>query len=166
MNKITALILCLAVLPACSTKRKAQALADQAREAVDQLKMQELDPKAAEVKFNYRVSEPIFFDFNSVELDDQARRIIQNKYFIDKPRRITLEGHCDKRGTDAYNLVLGERRALAVKEYFVFLGMDEDSITTISYGKEKPYCEWIGPEAEEAEETCYKVNRRVDMEEK
>ena len=52
---------------------------------------------------------------------------------------VTIEGHCDERGTNAYNLALGEKRANAAKDYLVSLGVDGGRITTISYGEEKPF---------------------------
>ena len=68
-------------------------------------------------------------------------------------RKITLEGHCDSRGTTEYNLALGERRAQAAKAYLVSLGISADRILTISKGKESPFC------TEEAE-SCWSQNRR------
>ena len=67
--------------------------------------------------------------------------------------RVTVEGHCDERGTREYNLALGARRANAVKEYLVSLGVAAGRLETISYGKERPMCT-------ESSESCYAQNRR------
>ena len=67
--------------------------------------------------------------------------------------RISIEGHCDERGTPEYNLALGERRAAAVRDYLVSLGLSGDRVTTISKGKEAPFCT-------ESNESCWQQNRR------
>jgi peptidoglycan-associated lipoprotein len=67
--------------------------------------------------------------------------------------KATIEGHCDERGSTEYNLGLGDRRATAVKQYLVSLGISADRLSTVSYGKEKPFCN-------EASEACYQQNRR------
>jgi peptidoglycan-associated lipoprotein len=67
---------------------------------------------------------------------------------------LTIEGHCDERGTRDYNLGLGERRAVAVKDYLVSLGIDTRRVTTVSYGKERPAV--IG-----SAETAWSQNRRA-----
>jgi peptidoglycan-associated lipoprotein len=64
-----------------------------------------------------------------------------------------LEGHCDERGTNEYNLALGERRANAAKDYLVSLGVDSSRVRTISYGEEKPFCMTH-------DESCWQLNRR------
>ena len=70
---------------------------------------------------------------------------------------VTIEGHCDKRGSDEYNRALGERRALAVKDYLTSLGIDSSKINTVSYGEEKPAV----PNADSAKE--YAKNRRAEF---
>ena len=67
--------------------------------------------------------------------------------------RITIEGHCDERGTSAYNLVLGEKRAKAARNYLVELGVSANRLGVVSYGKERPFCK-------EHSESCYAQNRR------
>ncbi|HJX96366.1 MAG TPA: OmpA family protein, partial [Candidatus Acidoferrum sp.] len=66
--------------------------------------------------------------------------------------RVTIEGHCDERGSTEYNLVLGDRRAAAVKAYLVSLGISADRLNTTSLGKEKPFCT-------ESNEECWQRNR-------
>ncbi len=83
----------------------------------------------------------IYFAFDQFDLDTEARQTLQNNalYMEQNPTvRLILEGHCDERGSDEYNLALGERRARAAAEYMVNLGIDGNRIRTISYGEEKP----------------------------
>jgi len=85
---------------------------------------------------------PVFFLLDSAELDDAGRAVASaNAELLKKYRTwvITVEGHCDERGTAEYNLALGERRAVAVKTYLVSLGIPPDRVRTVSYGKEFPF---------------------------
>jgi peptidoglycan-associated lipoprotein len=70
--------------------------------------------------------------------------------------RVTIEGHCDERGTNEYNLALGNRRAAAALSYLKTLGVDESRFETISYGKEKPLCT-------DSKESCWSQNRRAEF---
>ena len=86
--------------------------------------------------------EPVFFSLDSAELDEMARATaMANAELLRKNPRwiVTIEGHCDERGTPEYNLALGERRAVAVKSFLVSLGVSPDRIRTISYGNEFPF---------------------------
>ncbi len=83
----------------------------------------------------------IFFAYDSSELSDDARATLakQAEWLMHYSRvRVTVEGHCDERGTREYNLALGDRRATAVKNYLVALGVPASRLRTISYGKERP----------------------------
>jgi peptidoglycan-associated lipoprotein len=85
---------------------------------------------------------PVFFSVDSADIDEAGREVASaNADILKKNPRwiITIEGHCDERGTAEYNLALGERRALAVKTFLVSLGIPPDRIRTISYGKEFPF---------------------------
>jgi peptidoglycan-associated lipoprotein len=85
---------------------------------------------------------PVFFLLDSAELDESGRAIAQANAGVLKKYSawgITIEGHCDERGTAEYNLALGERRAVAVKTYLSSLGVSPDRIRTVSYGKEFPF---------------------------
>lgn len=85
---------------------------------------------------------PAFFELDSSELDDAGRAIVSGNADIMKRYPtwvVTVEGHCDERGTAEYNLALGERRAVAVKTYLVALGISPDRVRTVSYGKEFPF---------------------------
>lgn len=82
----------------------------------------------------------IFFEFDKSRLTDEAKRILaENANQLKGAGAATIEGHCDERGTNAYNLALGEKRAKAAKDYLVSLGVDGGQITTMSYGEERPF---------------------------
>ena len=86
-------------------------------------------------------NEDIYFDFDSSALQPMAREVLKRKadWLFEKwDASVIIEGHCDDRGTNAYNLALGERRAESVKAFMVDLGVDAARMTTISYGEEKP----------------------------
>ncbi len=85
---------------------------------------------------------PVFFQVDSAELDDAGRAVAAANAELMKKYStwvVTIEGHCDERGTAEYNLALGERRAAAVKIYLVSLGISPDRVRTVSYGKEFPF---------------------------
>jgi peptidoglycan-associated lipoprotein len=85
---------------------------------------------------------PVFFPLDSSELDEAGRAVATANADVLKKYTtwgITIEGHCDERGTAEYNLALGERRAVAVKTYLSSLGISPDRIRTVSYGKEFPF---------------------------
>jgi peptidoglycan-associated lipoprotein len=85
---------------------------------------------------------PAFFLLDSADLDDAGRAVVSaNSEILKKYTtwQITIEGHCDERGTAEYNLALGERRAVAVKTFLVSLGVSPDRLRTVSYGKEFPF---------------------------
>lgn len=85
---------------------------------------------------------PAFFGLDSSDLDDDGRAIVTANAAILKKYPtwvISIEGHCDERGTPEYNLALGERRAVSVRTYLVSLGVSPDRLRTVSYGKEFPF---------------------------
>ena len=87
------------------------------------------------------VGDRVFFGYDSAELDADAQELLQHQAAWLKQHNIlsvTIEGHCDERGTREYNLALGEKRAQAVKNYLNSLGIASSSLSTISYGKERP----------------------------
>jgi peptidoglycan-associated lipoprotein len=99
----------------------------------------------------------IHFDYDRADLRDADRSILsQNADTLKKLDflRITVEGHCDERGSVEYNLALGERRAKAAYDYLVSLGVDASRLKTVSYGKEVPLCQ-------ESNEECWARNRRA-----
>ena len=97
----------------------------------------------------------VFFELDSSTIRDDARgALTTNATWLKRwPARISIEGHCDERGTAEYNLALGERRANAVKAYLVDLGVPADRITVVSKGKESPFCT-------DKNESCWQQNRR------
>ena len=98
----------------------------------------------------------VFFDLDKSEIRDDARTSLQKDADWMKrwtSTQITLEGHCDSRGSAEYNLGLGSRRAAAVKDYLVNLGVSTGRVTVVSKGKEQPFCS-------EENESCWQQNRR------
>jgi peptidoglycan-associated lipoprotein len=99
----------------------------------------------------------VYFDFDQYAIRVDARSTLNRlaDLFKSEPNQeLIIEGHCDERGTSAYNLVLGERRAQAAKQYLEKHGMASSQIQTASYGKERPFCN-------EHTEACWQSNRRV-----
>lgn len=97
-----------------------------------------------------------YFDLDSAEIRPDARTALQKTAdFLKKypQAKVVIEGHCDERGSTEYNLALGDRRANAVKQYLVNLGVPAGNLNTVSYGKEKPFCM-------ESSEACWQQNRR------
>jgi peptidoglycan-associated lipoprotein len=97
-----------------------------------------------------------YFDFDKADIRPDVREALSQTAEYLKANssiRVTIEGHCDERGSTEYNLGLGDRRAAAVKEYLVSLGISADRMNTVSFGKEKPFCM-------EHNETCWQQNRR------
>jgi peptidoglycan-associated lipoprotein len=98
-----------------------------------------------------------YFDYDQSDLRDDARSALSaNAEWLKKypSIQILIEGHCDERGTSAYNLALGDRRANAARDYLVSLGISAARVKTVSYGKERPFCT-------ESTETCWQQNRRA-----
>jgi len=103
--------------------------------------------------------ETVYFDYNSFALSDSAREKLRRnaeKIKLTRSAMIQIEGHCDERGTQEYNLALGEKRALAVREYLVSLGVAPSRLITISYGEEMPAVQGSG-------EAVWSQNRRAEF---
>jgi peptidoglycan-associated lipoprotein len=106
--------------------------------------------------FKVNVGDTVHFAYNEYNIEDQDKSTLQkqatwlNRY---PGVQLTIEGHCDERGTREYNLALGARRANAVKEYLVSLGVNTARLQTVSYGKERPLCT-------QSSEDCWAQNRR------
>ena len=95
------------------------------------------DPKTALIK----VGDRVLFGYDSSELDDDDRSVLDNqaKFLNQNPSlKVTIEGHCDERGTREYNLALCEKRASAVKDYLISVGINSERVSVVSYGKERP----------------------------
>ena len=100
---------------------------------------------------------PVFFGYDSSEIGPDAQSDLQRNATTLRQYSswvITVEGHCDERGTAEYNLALGERRALAARDYLISLGISEDRLRTISYGEEFPF-------APGQDEDAWQLNRRA-----
>jgi peptidoglycan-associated lipoprotein len=100
-----------------------------------------------------------FFDFDKSDIRDDARSALtRSAEFLRTNPTVTIqiEGHCDERGSVAYNLGLGDRRANSARDFLVSLGISGDRMTTISYGKERPFCT-------ESTEECWQQNRRAHL---
>lgn len=101
----------------------------------------------------------VFFGFDSWTITEEAKASLAHdaEWLKANPAdSLTIEGHCDERGTLAYNLVLGEKRAKAVRNYLVELGVGGERVKVVSYGKERPFCK-------DREEGCYQQNRRSHL---
>jgi len=122
----------------------------------EQLREEAAAREAAEKAF---LSEKIHFEFNSYKLSDQAQRLLNNKadyLHSNSGLAITVEGHCDERGTESFNIALGQRRAEAVKKFLVALGVNPNRMATVSYGEERPIV--MGKN-----ETSWAKNRRAEF---
>jgi peptidoglycan-associated lipoprotein len=115
-------------------------------------------PKQPDIDYNQLFLQEVkdaYFDFNKADIRADARTALaQTADFLRKYPQIkaTIEGHCDERGSTEYNITLGDRRATAVKNYLVQLGISADRLNTVSYGKEKPFCA-------DSTEACWQQNR-------
>ncbi|MBW2451059.1 MAG: peptidoglycan-associated lipoprotein Pal [Deltaproteobacteria bacterium] len=101
----------------------------------------------------------IHFDFDQFTLSDEARdTLTQNANYLkaNSSIQVVIEGHCDERGSDEYNLALGESRALAAKQYLISLGISPQRLSVISYGEEKP----LDPRTTEE---AWALNRRAEF---
>jgi len=112
-------------------------------------------PGSAE-DFRVNVGDTVHFAFDQYNVEENDKAILsrQAAWLAKYPSvRVTVEGHCDERGTREYNLALGARRANAVKEFLVSQGVSTARLETVSYGKERPICT-------QSDESCWQQNRR------
>lgn len=130
-------------------KAKAEAEARARKEAEEKARREAEAVKAFQ-------AEDIHFDFDRYDIKERDREILRSLadwLLKNKEAKVEIEGHCDERGSNEYNLALGDRRAHSTKQYLVTLGVSESRIKTISYGEEKPFCTESG-------EDCWWKNRR------
>ncbi|MDZ7833889.1 MAG: peptidoglycan-associated lipoprotein Pal [Desulfobacterales bacterium] len=116
---------------AAREKAKAKAKAEERRRRIE-------EEKAERGEF---LNEHVYFGFDDASLTKKAREILSEKADWLRENRgveVTIEGHCDERGTKEYNMALGQRRAQSIKNYLVNAGIDESRLETISYGEERP----------------------------
>ncbi len=104
-----------------------------------------------------------YFDYDKNDLREDARAALTTdatllkQIFQNDPNfSVIIEGHCDERGSAEYNLALGDRRAVAARDFLIQLGIPANKLRTISYGKERPQCT-------DATEDCYQKNRRAHL---
>jgi peptidoglycan-associated lipoprotein len=153
--------LCVAgtlVLAACAHKQEAVYTAPPTHMATStptRVVTNSIVPGSAQ-DFRVNVGDTVHFGYNQYSIEESDKTVLQrqaswlNKY---PSVRVTVEGHCDERGTREYNLALGARRANSVKEYLSGQGVALSRIDTISYGKERPICT-------DSNEACWAQNRR------
>lgn len=124
-------------------------------QTLDEQQADTLDQKEAAQEVE--VQDRVFFGYDSSEINDEAKKILDVQVAwlkSDSAIKITIEGHCDERGTREYNIALGEKRANSAKKYLVANGIDKNRIKTVSYGKERPA--FFG-----ANEEIFNKNRRA-----
>ena len=163
MKRILSLMLVLGLalgLAACSKNKKADAAADLQAAAdsnYDVIVAEEEEVLEAVESTEINLS-PVFFALNEYSLSKGARNILKANAEILKVKginNITVEGNCDDRGTIAYNIALGQKRANEVRDYYIKLGVKAENINTVSYGEENPVCT-------DQTESCWAKNRRAD----
>ena len=117
----------------------------------------ESDQYISSEKLETNLEDLIYFEYDKASLSSDSKTLI-SKYvkFAKKAKAIRLEGHCDERGTREYNLALGEKRAIEVKNYLIIKGVSSSKIKVISYGEEKPI-------DINSSESSWKKNRRVEI---
>ena len=146
------------------TEATAEALAEQERIKAAELQDQMIKEQALkEAKLlaakNRFSNQNIHFDFDSAQLSSMAKMLLKEKaewLSANSVVSVTIEGHCDERGTTDYNIALGERRAIAAKNYLLNLGISESRLTIVSFGEEKPLDSGTSEEA-------FRKNRRAQF---
>lgn len=158
--------LCLSACGAKNVKKDAGSAADMTGSTETIPALEVVDSSSTSTESNIRGVEfqsqaelkTINFDYDRYELSEAAQKTLQANADLLKARKewtVLVEGHCDDRGTTEYNLALGQKRAKSVRDYYVRLGVTEDSVGTISYGEEMPLCT-------EATDSCWQTNRRAE----
>ena len=167
--------LCGLFLPGCSQKKVAQQvkpddqlLSDAAmdkratlkpEERITEQQLAKIETTEEPARFSEEsgLFEDIYFDFDKYDIKPEARQVLNavSSWLLKNPSaNLSVEGHCDERGTNEYNLALGDRRAKSVRDFLIALGVASKRIEIVSYGEEKPQC------MEQTEE-CWAKNRRA-----
>lgn len=139
----------VSVLTGCTTKKTVT--------IVEPTMVIEKDIRVLRNDFENNIGNKVYFTFDSASLSKEAKDRLQNqaRWLIDHPTIVaTIEGHCDERGSEEYNMVLGSRRANAAKKFLVNHGVDEERLTIVSYGKKRP-------ETTDHNIEAWKLNRRA-----
>lgn len=148
--KVACMFLIVGSLAACSSTPAPEAPAVTTVQPTSSIK-----PGSAE-DFRVNVGDTVFFDVDQRTVRADAQSVLQKQaaWLQKYPTvKLMIEGHCDERGTREYNIGLGDRRAFAVKEYLVSMGVDAARLQSKSYGKERPVCA-------ESDDSCWQQNRR------
>ncbi len=122
-------------------RQQEEETARQQREELERVRQEEAAKAAAAAALAPEKLEKVYFDFDKYEINETYRAALERDAATIKDHagvKVVVEGHCDERGTEEYNLALGERRAMAVKAYLVTLGVSDGQLYTISYGEERP----------------------------
>jgi peptidoglycan-associated lipoprotein len=168
MKKIIFTVLAAALIAACTTPQKKSSLGKNGKDgaaAGENTEAAPLPPGAEVIEASLRGSgfevdpdiQTVHFDYDSAQLSAETLDALKANAAIMKMRKGTeflVAGHCDDRGTVAYNLALAQKRAKEVRDYYIRLGVDGRKVATISYGKEQPNCT-------DATEDCWSKNRRA-----
>lgn len=137
------------------SRKEAEEKAARDAEIKAKAELEEKRRKDAEAIRAFR-PEDIHFDYDKADIKERDRETLKSlaEWLLNnKGSKIQIEGHCDERGSNEYNLALGDRRAHSAKQYLLTLGVSESRISAISYGEEKPLCS-------ESSEDCWGKNRR------
>jgi peptidoglycan-associated lipoprotein len=140
-----------------AAREKKGALKPDERVTEQQLAKIETKEEPARFKEESGLFEDIYFDFDMYDIRSDAKPVLHDvsSWLLKNPAaRLSVEGHCDERGTNEYNLALGDRRAKSVRDFLIALGVASKRIEIVSYGEEKPQC------MEQTEE-CWAKNRRA-----
>ena len=156
-------LLCVVVIAGCAKDLVVETIDAEAQNEAVQKKQASQNVDEADILDKTTVInvglERVYFPFDQFALTNEARRVLDANAIILKSYpalKVSIEGHCDSRGSDEYNLALGERRAHVVKNYLVSLGIGSDRFETISYGEELP--------ADSAmTESAWAMNRRTEF---
>lgn len=136
---------------------KQRALKPEERITEQQLAKIETKEDPARFKEERGLFEDVYFDFDKYEIRPEGKPVLKevSSWLLKNPAaKLSVEGHCDERGTNEYNLALGDRRAKSARDFLIALGIASKRIEIVSYGEEKPQC------TEQTEE-CWAKNRRA-----
>lgn len=159
LGRTVFLALLAAALGACAGGKKAERDAAAAKAAAEAARLASSEEPRIQGSLYVETSElsAIRFGYDRDTLTDEARAVLKRNAAALKENRsweVLVEGHTDERGTIPYNLALGQKRAKAVRDYYLALGIPGGRVATLSLGKEKPECA-------EASEACWQRNRRA-----
>jgi peptidoglycan-associated lipoprotein len=156
-RKLAAMMFAALMLQACdTTDAGGKSVANAAQPNADGIGGKAIPGEATDPCGIGGPSSTVQFATDASDLSEDAQKILQNQacWMGEFPAQtFTIEGHADERGTREYNLALGERRANAIANYLVALGVEKSRIWVISYGKERPICD-------DASDACWAQNRR------